>query len=236
MKNVLVCKSCSTENAFYNQTCTKCKSYLREKIYNIDLWSVFSLLIESPTKAFTKIIYSEHKNFITFLFVLIALKSLIIARFMAVPFLSPDKITSSILISGLLLFLILAVYLILISYIHNVVIKSYKIENRFKDLLAIHTFSFSPLIFSLFILFPLELVIYGPYLFSNNPYPFQIKETVFYILLSVEILVLLYCFVLQFFGFKVQTKSNIYSFLSAFIGLISYLLVCYLCSKFIFSI
>lgn len=236
MKNVLVCKSCSTENAFYSQTCVKCKSYLREKIYNIDLWNLFSLLIESPTKAFTIIIFSEHKNFITFLYFFISLKSLIIARFMAVPFLSQDKITSSIFVSGLLLFIILAIYLVLISYLHHLIIKSYKIENRLKDFLAIHIFSLSPLIFCLFILFPLELVIYGPYLFSNNPYPFQIKETVFYILLIVEILILLYCFVLQYFGFKVQTKSNIYSFFSSLIGLISYLSVCYLCSKFIFSI
>src|SRR5690606_23987280 len=72
MKNAVVCKNCNSENPFYELICRNCRSFLREKIYNIDLWKTISQLIESPSTAFRNIILSEHKNYLLLLLVLIA--------------------------------------------------------------------------------------------------------------------------------------------------------------------
>ena len=83
MKNVITCKSCGAENPFYGIICTECKSYLRERIVNIDLFNVTSLLIHSPREAFTQIIRAEHKNFIFFLLLLASAKFLVNSMYIA---------------------------------------------------------------------------------------------------------------------------------------------------------
>ena len=77
MKNEIVCKSCGIQNPFYQLNCINCKAYLRERVYNLDLWKILEFLIESPIKGFTKIIHSEQKNFILFVIILVSLKFLI---------------------------------------------------------------------------------------------------------------------------------------------------------------
>ncbi len=60
MKNTITCKNCKDENPFYGLICKSCGSYLRERIFNIDLFKIMGLLIESPQKGFEIIIHSEH--------------------------------------------------------------------------------------------------------------------------------------------------------------------------------
>ena len=55
---------------------------------------------------------------------------------------------------------------------------------RFKDTFALIIYSQIPYLFGLIILFPLELVIFGDYLFSKNPSPFTIKGTLAYLFLA----------------------------------------------------
>ena len=57
MKNKITCSNCSTENPPYAYTCDNCNSYLRERVFNIDLWNVIGLMIEAPKKAFELIIF-----------------------------------------------------------------------------------------------------------------------------------------------------------------------------------
>ncbi len=86
MKNSIVCSNCKSENPFYKAICENCKSYIRDKIYNIDLGNVLARLIESPTTGYKTIIFSEHKNFITFLILFAVLKFEIDATFLSLFF------------------------------------------------------------------------------------------------------------------------------------------------------
>src|SRR4030065_2879879 len=74
MKNGIICKNCQTLNPFHELTCRNCKSYLRERVYNLDLWKLLEQLIESPLNGFTKIIHSEQKNFVVFIILLSSIK------------------------------------------------------------------------------------------------------------------------------------------------------------------
>src|ERR1039458_8374525 len=83
MKNVIICKSCSTENPYYEVICSNCHSFLRDRIFNIDLWKTIEQLIETPVKAFRRIIQSEHKNFISLIFIFAVFKLFISSIFIS---------------------------------------------------------------------------------------------------------------------------------------------------------
>jgi len=211
MKNSITCPACNSENPFYANVCKNCKSYLRERIFNIDLWSTISSLIENPSKAFRTVIFSEHKNFIFFIILIASAKHLVNARFISIltkgEFSSTVNLfTSYLIVLGSFLFLLL-----LFSSIIKIIAGSINIKTRFKDNLAVISYTQLPYIFALIILFPLELIIYGDYLFSLNPSPYTIKETIAILFTIVEVLIVCWSVLLSFFGFYTFSKNIIFS-------------------------
>ena len=73
-ENKLYCSNCGAENPLFLLNCKECKSFLRERVVNIDLWSAIYDLLIQPKKAFLHLIYSEHKNYIIFITLIISLK------------------------------------------------------------------------------------------------------------------------------------------------------------------
>lgn len=203
--NKIVCKNCSTENPFYELICRNCKAYIRERVVNIDLWKTIEQLIESPVKGFTGIIHAEHKNLIFFITFMTAVKMLI-----NIMLLSPitARTNNPFEHFGRNFFIVLGLMLVLyllFSVIEETVLKSLKNETRIKDNYAILSYSFIPHVFGAVILFPIEMVVFGGFLFSNNPSPFILKESVAYILLGFEVLLILWQLFLTTTGFYVQT-------------------------------
>ncbi len=233
MKNVVVCKNCSSENAFYELICYKCKSYLRERVYNIDLWSTIGLLIENPSKAFRSIIFSEHKNFLTLLWILISGKMLLNGIFLTIYFKKWNADLSG-FFNCYIIILILSVLLILFfSRIIKEIFKGTGVRTKVKDNFAILTYSFLPLTFGFLILFPIELILFGEYLFYFNPSPFIIKETLSYTLFSFEILLVVWSIFLTFTALKLQSRNFIYSLVfTLFIYFSFYLSIYYVVSIF----
>ena len=211
MKNSIVCNNCKTENPFYKLICENCKSYIRDRVYNIDLGNVIARLIDSPTAGFRTIIFSEHKNFLVFLILLSTLKFEIDSIFISL-FFKKDVITLSNFATGyLVLVLILAAVFLLFSYLVTILNKRIGYESRVKDNYSIYFYSFLPHIFAIIILFPLELVMFGEYLFSINPSPFALKEFIAYTLLILEILIILWSLFLTIMANYTQTKNILYS-------------------------
>ena len=211
MNNEIVCRNCQTSNPFHQLTCLNCKEYLRERVYNLDLWNLLEQLIESPIKSFTKIIHSEQKNFIVFIIFLAAIKFFINTVFFFL--LSTQNNLFS--LNGIRNYLIVLTSITLIILIFTILTK---ITNRLlnnitrtKDIFSILSYALVPNIFALLILFPLELIFFGEYLFSNNPSPFLIKETAAYIMLVLEILMILWTFFFSIKALFTLTKSILYS-------------------------
>jgi hypothetical protein len=213
MKNVVACKNCGSENPFYELICSNCKSYLRERVYNIDLWHTIGHLIESPSKAFKTIIFSEHKNFLTLLLILISGKMLLNGIFLTIFFKKWNAYLSG-YFSSYIIILVLTVGMILFfSGVFGEVTKRLGLKTKSKDNFSIITYSFFPFIVGFLILFPTELILFGEYLFYYNPSPFIIKETFAYALLSFEVILLIWTMFLTFSAFKVQSGNTIYSIL-----------------------
>lgn len=234
MKNKVTCPSCGFENDFYRSTCSSCKNYLRDRVANLDFWLTFALLIENPVKAFRNIIYAEHKNFILFLILLYAAKLLINARWISLLTLGEFEPGVSTTISYLVILAFSLLYIAGFIIIIKKVWKELGISTRFKDNLAVIVYSQLLFTISLLILFPLEILILGDYLFSVNPSPFQIKDAVAYIFFSMEILVILWSAFLLYKGFYVTTKSIVASFLTSLIFYISMAVILFFLSKIIF--
>ncbi len=236
MRNSVTCPNCNSENAFYNYTCSSCRFYLRDRIYNLDLWSLIGSLIETPSKAYRTIIFSEHKNFIVFIFVFICIKYLINTRFLSMITVGYFESTVELFLSYVIVLGAMLLFFLLFCFGYLQIGKAIKFYLRFKDTLAIIIFSQIPFLFGLVILFPLEQVIFGDYLFSLNPNPFVIKGTIAYVFLAVEIALLIWSMFLIFKAFKAQTLNLLFSLISSFVFVVLFWTLLYFYSVTVFTI
>lgn len=211
MNNSSVCKQCGSENPFYELTCRNCKTYLRERVYNIDLWKVIGFLIESPKEAFTLIIFAEHKNFTSFIILLVTGKLLINLMFLSLVTHNDEPSFNNLIFTYFILLGILIALVILFSLLFKIVNKFFGITTRIKDGIAILTYSLFPYIIGLIILFTIEVTVFGGNIFSNNPSPFSLKEFFAYALLFFEAILVLWSIFLTVAGMLSQTKNIIYS-------------------------
>ncbi|RKY93203.1 MAG: hypothetical protein DRQ01_05300 [Ignavibacteriae bacterium] len=236
MKNTVTCPDCSSENPYYKLTCSNCNSYIRDKISNLDLWNITSKLIENPVNAFQKIIYSDHKNFIFFILFFVSIKFLINTRFLSLLTIGRFTTTTSLPVSFILILSFLVTYLVLFAFIFSRINSSSGFSTRFKDIFSIVSYSQLPHVFGLVVLFPIELIIFGDYIFSLNPSPFVIKETIAYTLLTVESLLILWSVFLSITAFYTHFRKVIPALVSALIlnGLL--VLLMYFSSRYIFTI
>ncbi len=217
MKNVVVCPNCGTENPFFKYTCSSCKAYLRERVFNLDLWQLTGLLIENPVKAFNRIIQSEHKNFTLLITVLFTIKAFIDARFLSI-LLSGENVLRLDLLTALLIsaaagYLVIWIY----TFVLFLVNKLSGLKSRLRDNNAVLIYSLIPYAFALAILFPIELITFGQTLFSDNPSPFMLKPTIAYALLAFEGLLILWGIFLSVAGVYSISRSIPYALVSGII-------------------
>lgn len=236
MKNSVTCPNCENENPFYNYICSNCRSYLRDRIYNLDLWSQIASIIESPSKSFRTIILAEHKNFIFLLLILISAKYLINTRFISMLSLGDIRSTVGLQFSYLIVLGGIALFFILFSALYNYIGKLNDISLRFKDTFSIIIYSQIPMVFGLVILFLLEVVIFGDYLFSLNPNPFVIKGIITYLFLFLEVGIIIWSIFLVYKAFYSQSQVFSFSLLSAIIFTLFLSVLIYSYSLFIFTI
>jgi hypothetical protein len=235
-KNTITCPKCGEGNPFFNTVCSECKTYLRDRIYNIDLFSTSTSLIDNPSGAFCTIVFAEHKNFIIFLLVLIGLKQLINARFLSLITVGEFDSTIGLLISYLIVLTIVSGFFILYSFALREIAKLSGLEIRAKDTFAVIVYSQTPLVFAFIILFPLELIIFGDYLFSLNPSPFVIKEMPAYVFLVVECLAILWSIFLSYWAFYIISKDKIFSITNTIAFNLILIIILNLTSIFIFRV
>lgn len=236
MNNTITCSNCSNENPSYVHICENCNSFIRERVYNIDLWNLIGLLIESPGKAFKFIVYSEHKNFIGFVLLLITVKFLVDARFISLVSLGSFNPATALYLSYSIVLVSLAVFLILYSYCFTLVNKSLNIKTRFRDNISVLVYSLIPNVFGIIFLFVIELVVFGGYLFSINPSPFVVKEFIAYLFAGAELSLVIWSVFLSFTAFRVQTNSILLSIINTLVFNIFVAVLLFFLSKYIFTL
>lgn len=213
MKNAVVCRTCSTENAFQDLNCVKCGGYLRPRVVNIDLWKTIWELIESPGKAFADIIHSEHKNFIFLILSAAGFKIFLNSTILKNVF--PTVFQAGPVLRFLLYPAILFTMLIIFSKVYSIISNSLGIKTKFKNAFAMFAYSLVPHIFALVALTSIELALFGLYLFYFNPDPFFIKPAPAYILSGLEVVFLLWSSILAYIASFTYTRDKTYSIITA---------------------
>lgn len=213
MKNVITCKNCSGENPYFSLICGNCRAYLRDRVVNIDLWKTVGGLIESPVKAFSDIIHAEHKNFIFLLSFLIGIKFFINALILSEPVFNGTQVFShvvAVFFSSVGAVLVIAA---IFSLLFTSFTKAFSVKTRYKDNFSFFIYSQIPHVFALVFLFPVELVLFGGFLFSSNPSPFLLKPTPAYTMAAMEGIMFLWSLVLGFWAVYAATRAKMYSLL-----------------------
>ena len=202
MKNIVTCKICKEENPFYKLICDECKGFLRDKIPNIDFWSAVLKLIDSPSEAFKTIVFSEHKNFVLLLSFFFASKMILLMLFISTFALNyPEAAANHFLIFSLVVFISVFTTLYIFSWGVKFLLHRYSVETRTKDNFSILVYSLVGYVFSLLILLPIELILFGSTLIQNSPSPFFLKPIPAYLILIFECLFILWSFFLMNRGF-----------------------------------
>ncbi len=206
MKNKIKCENCNSENDFYSFNCENCGALLRDKYPNIDLFTTIWHLIETPTNALKKVIYAEHKNYLTILAFLLILKLIFTSFFLQSLFIEPIDYKNYLSLNYGIGFICFIALILLVPLIIKSFLKNNSVSTRHKDNIALFVYSQIPLILFLFIILPIEFAIFGKYWLFSNPSPFLIKEAAAYAFSFMEVLAFIWSFLL--FGISVKIQSN----------------------------
>jgi hypothetical protein len=219
MKNVMVCNSCHQENPFHALNCSKCRAFLRPRISNIDLWQTIWRILESPVKTTESIIQSDHKNFVILLLFLCCVK-FSFAKSMVFNSLKGggvliETFSSGILNGGLIFVLYLFLFSLLMTLMNNL----NGIRTRFRDNLAIYSYSFIPLLLGMLVLVPINFALFGEYWFTFNPSPFIIKPAAATLLIIIDAILFLWSIGIVMTSTYAQSRNKVYSILSGLLML-----------------
>lgn len=215
----IICKKCQTPNQLSKLNCTQCSAILRERVVNLDFLMIFTKLIESPSKGFYNIILAEHKNFISLFFFFFLLKMCLLH--LSLISVLGKEIDSTLSVLFYLIFIICITTVVLVTAL-KYIFAFYGISVKYKDYFALVIFSTFPFIFSSTLLILLETAVFGNYLFSISPSPFEIKPLLAYIFLVLEILILTWTIFL--FIKSMHTLTN-KIFPAVAIGVINFLIL-----------
>jgi hypothetical protein len=201
------CPVCSHRNHHLAVTCSSCGAYLQTKVENLDLFVTAWNVLESPRRAFHTVAVARHKNYILPLSGLTG----VALTFFAFWLLKAGNSTTSIinfLVAGVgagipaglasMLVLALLVKLTALVYRHKV---------RFRNALAVSAYAALPLVISVILVLPLEIMTFGVYFFSTNPSPSLLKPTSYVLLLCLDGVFAVWALVLFLVG--VRTLTNV---------------------------
>jgi len=175
MKNNTMCENCYSENDYFNLSCSTCGSLLRDKTPNVDLFSTIWQLIESPTKAIKRIVFSEHKNYLTFLLLLLVTKFVFSSFFIQSILIEPVNYQKYLSANFGIGFAIILFLILVFPFIQTKILKSKNVNTRYKDNLAIVVYTQMPVILFLLLILPIEFALFGKFWLFSNPSPFIIK-------------------------------------------------------------
>lgn len=160
---------------------------LQQRAKTIDLFSTVYNLWRYPDFTFRKILLAEHRNYVT----LIGLLEAVRFSFLGLFIVKASDVFSielpRLLLAGFGLAVIVYLpFLVFFSSLSYVSARVSKTGASLKGFLASVIYGFHPIAVSAIVVLPVEIAIFGPYVFSNNPSPLTINPIPFYFLESLD--------------------------------------------------
>lgn len=190
------CSVCHTENDEFAVVCSHCKSYIQNRIPNLDFFETAWKVIESPRNAFHDITLAEHKNYSLLLFSLFGV-ALSFTGFwyfrLGSRYASLLDVLAAASVSGIILGLISAV---VFTAVFEIMIRVLKGKGTVRNSMGLLAYATTPVSLSLVLILPVELLTFGMYLFTSNPDPYSIKPGMYLALIGVDAAMGLWTFIL----------------------------------------
>jgi len=194
------CSVCGQENDDLQVVCVSCKSFLQSKVDTLDLFSSVWVLIHSPRQAFRRIVLSRHKNYVLLLSSLLGMAIV----YSVLWFKNMGRLFSNILtllLTGALIgpaigLAIAAVFAVLMLRLGRLLGG----KPTYRGMYAVVAYASVPIVLTLIFVFPIEIAIFGPYWFDNNPPPLVINPVLYVTLLGFDALGVIWAWLLLIEG------------------------------------
>ncbi len=188
---------CGTDNLDLTVRCSSCGSILQDRVKTLDLFATIFNIWRDPDRTLRKIILASHRNYSL---VLAALEGIGMS-FLTLYLVRAADIYSiqfgRLLIAGSLLGLVVflpAVYAF--GGLSFVALRIWRSGASSKGFLSGVIYALHPLALAAVLLVPMQVAVFGSYLFSNNPSPQVINPVSFYFLAFLDIVFLVGVFYL----------------------------------------
>ncbi len=205
---MITCTVCHAENHHLAIVCTQCRGYLQTRVDALDLFATAWRVIDKPKKAFHRISVAQHKNY-TYVLSAIAGIALVFFIFWLM---NAGEYTSSlinILGAGFTVGPIIGIITVLVySFILKIMMKVFKADSSFRNVVAVNAYALVPIVISVVLVLPIELMTFGSFFFSKNPSPLMLKPTSYIILLGLDGLFALWGIVLLIIGTNVLMSKG----------------------------
>lgn len=205
---MLRCPSCQFENDAYALICTNCRGYLQNRVPNLDLFDTVWGVVESPVSTFRRIALAEHKNYALFLFWGVGIGAAFALMWhhrLGNVFDTIPALLAAGIVGGVVLGPVLA---LLVPGVAQLVLRLGGVKARFRNSLAALAYSSSPVIVSVLLILPVELAVFGMYMFTWNPSPYALKPVAYVTLIAFDSLLALWAVLLGMVGLKVVHQTS----------------------------
>ncbi len=203
----IICNICGLKNSIFSSKCMNCGSLIREKYSNINLGDIIKNLLIDTELGIKQILFSEHKNYLLIFYFIMCLKLTYISLF-KFSFLDLE-IENNLMGFIFNLFIFWIVFIYFIAYLLKISIHIFfRSKIKIKDSFSLIIYPGIYVYITILILIPIEFMIFGQYLFSDNPSILDINFTKAFILISIESIILLHAIFLlwNFFSFLFESK------------------------------
>jgi hypothetical protein len=207
--DIKICQVCKSENPLLTITCQSCGAYIRDRVPGLHLFETLWMLIEFPYQAMQRIVLAQQKNYVfpiqmmfgfayvTFIFWVVNI-GLVIENLQSILFL--------ILVIGPITGLMILITLSLVTFFF---FRVQKVHVKYRDINAVLSYSVFPIILSIVFIFPVEVAIFGMYLFTNEPSPFSINPMVYTLVIGLDFVFIIWSLGILFIGLRVISGSII---------------------------
>jgi len=182
----IVCPVCQHSNDDFAIKCVSCRSYIQERVPNLDFFATAWQIIESPKLAFKKIILAEHKNYVLSLALFFGIGTVFTLMWAKESGNNFDNLLP-LLVLGIVSGVVVAIPLFLgMTFSLHGIAKLFNGKATFKETYGIAGWSLVPVMLSVVFVLPLELATLGLYFFSTNPSGYEVKPVVFSVLMGLD--------------------------------------------------
>jgi len=183
---MIACTVCGTQNDEFAVVCVSCKSFLQMKVDNLNLFETLWSLMETPRIAFRRIALARHKNYVILLSCLLGVAivySVIWFKSLGTRFPDFGMLVGTGLVAGPFVGVL---FTYLFSLLLHTVGRVLGGKGTYRNVRAAAVYASAPIVYSLVIVFPIEIALFGPYFFTGNPPPLVINPVAYIALLGFD--------------------------------------------------